>query len=476
VTSFSRAPLAMRLLVAIYVLVASVTTLALTSCKSQDLRAAGTPHGVAFALVHAFFLSSFAGRLNKYCAPTPALTLQMLCGILLRNIPGGVRKALGKGITRDAMDAAALARKFALGCVLARAGLACDVADAWVNRGSIGKLASVGMVEMCAASALFVVLFSVDVDVAFAGGFLLAGISLAVVIPPIAEFQRRGLGVDQGVPALIISAASFDAILAIVGFGICSGVVLADGGDDAVALAWKVPTQIVVGALVGPLLAKLFVICRFLSAPGKPRRGFTDASVVLLTVMVILFGATRLQTNGGGALMAVAFCGMLSFDWRRTGCETALRNASVVLTTVWSEFTGPLLFVIIGATLDLHSGSFWSIAPKALAVIFIGGLARAAGVFAATHGNSLMGLRERAFVAVAWTPKATIQAALAAVVYDHAVQAYGADSKQARDGNILLQTTLLAILLCAPLGAWCIAFFAPRLLKLQLVSPVSEKV
>ena len=61
-------------------------------------------------------------------------------------------------------------------------------------------------------------------------------------------------------------------------------------------------------------------------------------------------------------------------------------------------------------------------------------------------------------------PKATIQAALASVVYDDAVREHGANSPQALNGEKLLQTALLCVLITAPLGAWCIAYYAPKML------------
>ena len=100
---------------------------------------------------------------------------------------------------------------------------------------------------------------------------------------------------------------------------------------------------------------------------------------------------------------------------------------------------------------------------------------RALGVFLSTAASESMNLRERAFIALAWTPKATIQAALANVVYDQAVTAHGVGSPEALDGEKLLQTALLSILITAPLGAWCIAYFAPRLLK-QETKPVAIAV
>ena len=108
-----------------------------------------------------------------------------------------------------------------------------------------------------------------------------------------------------------------------------------------------------------------------------------------------------------------------------------------------------------------------AVAGKAIAIIFVGGIARALGVLLATQRIPSMNWSERAFLTMAWTPKATIQAALASVVLDQAK-----DVDEESDGQKLLQTALLCILITAPLGAWCIEYFAPRLLRPDDEMPV----
>ena len=107
--------------------------------------------------------------------------------------------------------------------------------------------------------------------------------------------------------------------------------------------------------------------------------------------------------------------------------EDALKETTAFMNALWAEFAAPLLFVIIGCTLDLHAMT-GDVAAKAIGIIALGGIVRALGVFLSTAASESMNLRERAFIALAWTPKATIQAALANVVYDQAVTAHGVGS------------------------------------------------
>lgn len=53
--------------------------------------------------------------------------------------------------------------------------------------------------------------------------------SPAVVVPSMLWLQEEGLGVDKGIPTLVMAAASFDDVLAITGFGVVLGLVFTKG-------------------------------------------------------------------------------------------------------------------------------------------------------------------------------------------------------------------------------------------------------
>jgi NhaP-type Na+/H+ or K+/H+ antiporter len=444
---------------ATYALVAVALELGSGVLVDADARAAGAPRGFVFALFHAFMLGKFAGSLATCVPPLPQLSMQMLAGVILRNLPGP-RAWIGSAVPRDGSYAF---RALALGVILTRAGLAMDAKKALATARETLSLAIVpASMEMLVASGLGMVFFGLTTAEAFALGFLMCGISLAVVVPPMVEFSANGFA--REVPDLILSASSIDGIYCIVGFGIVSSVVFASSGGSANDLAWRVPAQLVVGGVGGWFLAEASVRSSLLSSPGRANTAFMDAAVIVSVVMVIVFASKELETSGGGALMSIVFCVSVAEAWKRSGIEDALKATSAVMNTFWAEFTAPMLFVIIGCTLDLHVLEAGD-AGKAIGIICLAGVARAAGVFLATAKSAGMDLRERAFIALAWTPKATIQAALASVVYDQALTTHGVDSDEAANGKKLLVTTLLSILITAPLGAWCIAYFAPKCLK-----------
>lgn len=59
--------------------------------------------------------------------------------------------------------------------------------------------------------------------------FVLGAVSPAVVVLSMLMLQRQGLGVDQGIPTLLIAAASIDDIVAITGFNIFLGMAFSSG-------------------------------------------------------------------------------------------------------------------------------------------------------------------------------------------------------------------------------------------------------
>lgn len=58
---------------------------------------------------------------------------------------------------------------------------------------------------------------------------MLGAVSPAVVVPSMLWLQEEGLGVDKGIPTLVMAAASFDDVLAITGFGVVLGLVFTKG-------------------------------------------------------------------------------------------------------------------------------------------------------------------------------------------------------------------------------------------------------
>lgn len=92
------------------------------------------------------------------------------------------------------------------------------------------------------------------------------------------------------------------------------------------------------------------------------------------------------------------------------GRELASKPKLYLLYT-WALLAQPLLFGVIGSQIDVSyfKGSFlW----RGVIIIPVAALARCLVTVGATIGT-VLNARERLFLALAWLPKATVQAALA---------------------------------------------------------------
>ena len=119
-------------------------------------------------------------------------------------------------------------------------------------------------------------------------------------------------------------------------------------------------------------------------------------------------------------------------------------RSSKILAKIWIP-TEIMLFVLVGAAINVNYVAEVSIA--AIAVIVVALFFRICGVPLCLIGTRLS-FRERVFCAIAYVPKATVQAAIGSTAL-----AIGMDA-----GHIILLVAVLAILITAPLGALGIDF------------------
>ncbi len=130
----------------------------------------------------------------------------------------------------------------------------------------------------------------------------------------------------------------------------------------------------------------------------------------------------------------------------------------------------PLLFSLLGAAVDLAVIRGRD-AGLGVALIVVSGAFRFAATSNAVRGFALKP-KERLFVALAWLPKATVQAAVGAVALD------AADSSGEKErARVVLTVAVLAIVLTAPVGAIAISVAGPRLLtKDEVVNEAPSRV
>ncbi len=270
-------------------------------------------------------------------------------------------------------------------------------------------------------------------------GFILAAVSPAVVVPQMLHLKDKGFGKNREVPTLVLAGASIDDVFAITIFGI---FLTAGTGahPNIIALLLQAPLSIFLGIGLGLLIGYGFVLFFQRYAMRDTRK------VIIFMVIAILFYEISHHVPIAGliGIMAMGFI-ILEKD------NTLAFKLSMKFNKIW-VLAEILLFVLIGAQVNIFV--IFAAGPIGLAIIFTGLIARSTGVYLSLAGSSLSN-KERLFCMIAYTPKATVQAAIGAVPLSMGIAS----------GEWILAVAVLAILVTAPLGAAGIHISSKRLLE-----------
>ncbi|XP_034044192.1 sodium/hydrogen exchanger 9B2 isoform X2 [Thalassophryne amazonica] len=407
------------------------------------------PGGNLFGITVLFLCSLIGGKLVALIRlpnlpPFPPLLGMLLMGFLLRNIP-----VITDGVYVNFRWSASL-RNIALAVILTRAGLGLDPL-ALKKLKSVCIRVAIGpcMIEACTTALVSHFLMGLPWVWGFILGFVLSAVSPAVVVPSMLQLQRDGYGVEQGIPTLLMAAGSFDDILAITGFTTCLGMAFATGSTWYNLLRGVL--EVVGGVVAGILLG--FLIQYFPSVDQKHLVMKRSFLVLGLSVFAV-FGSSVAGFSGCGGLCTLVLAFLAGLGW---GAEKV--HVEEVVGWAWDVFQ-PLLFGLIGAEIRV---SQWEGDTVGLGVasLLIALLVRVLFTFVCVLCADFT-LREKVFIALAWMPKATVQAAIGSTALDKArmkddkeLQKYGMD---------VLTVAVLAILITAPIGALIIGLSGPRLL------------
>ena len=334
-------------------------------------------------------------------------------------------------------------RKIALIIILTRAGLGLDLS----GLKKIGRPA----VLMCFVPASFELigmillapkLMGLTVLEAAIMGAVLAAVSPAVVVPRMVKLMDEGYGVNVGIPQLILAGASVDDVYVIVLFSTFVGMMQGEGASilKFVNIPISIFLGIAIGLLIGVLLAYFF-----------KKMHIRDTSKVLIILSIsflLVVMEDKLSTPiTFSALIAIMFIG-IGLQKKR---KTVAKRLSVKYGKLWVA-AEVFLFVLVGATVNI--GYLGKVGVKALIVIIGALVFRMFGVFVCLLGTSLK-RKERLFTMLAYTPKATVQAAIGGIPL-----ALGFTC-----GDLVLTVAVLAIVLTAPLGAFAIDLSYKKLLN-----------
>lgn len=332
-------------------------------------------------------------------------------------------------------------RKLALIIILARAGLRLKIDDLK----KIGRPALLLCFVPACFEILGMVLFAppllgISVLDALVLGSVIGAVSPAVIVPKMLKLMENGIGTKKGIPQMILAGASVDDIFVIVLFSAFTK--LADTGEFSPLVLFKIPASILLGAGAG-------LLCGYLLGKCFQRLHVRD-TVKIILLLCFSFLGIALEDNVPllpfSSFIAVMGIGIALQSVRPDAAErlSARYNKLWVVAEI-------VLFVLVGATVNLEYAA--EAGGKTVLLLFAVLAFRMLGVFLCLL-RTKFNRRERLFCAVAYLPKATVQAAIGGIPLAMGLAC----------GDLVLTAAVLSILITAPLGAFLIDLLQERLL------------
>ncbi len=343
-------------------------------------------------------------------------------------------------------------RQIALVIILTRAGLSLDVADLKkAGRPAILMCFVPACIEIVGTIILAPVLLGVTVLEAAIIGSVIAAVSPAVIVPRMIKLIDEGYGKEHSIPQLILAGASVDDVFVIVVF--TAFISLASTGTMSVISFLQIPISILTGIGIGAAVGSILVIFF--------RKFHMRDSVKILIILSFSFLLLELQNRLEkiipiSGLLAIMSLGIVV----KHKYYVLAKRLSSKYNKLWVA-AEVFLFVLVGATVDLK----YAVAAGIFAVLLVIGALffRMLGV-AMSLIKTKLAKQEKIFCMIAYTPKATVQAAIGAIPFTMGLAC----------GQTVLTVAVLSILITAPFGAICIDNLYKKLLNRVSIPPLLQ--
>lgn len=375
---------------------------------------------LALIILFALLFGRFFDRLKL-----PALLGMLLIGILLGPYAFDL-------INQDILNISSDLRMIALIVILIRAGLGIEKETLKKVGVPAVKLSFIpGLME--GTAVILAAIYFLNFEFVEAGilAFIIAAVSPAVVVPQMLALIEQQKGAAKGVPTLVLTGASVDDVVAITIF---SAFLSIYGGQQINILRQilNVPLAIFLGIILGTAIA-LFLIYIF----KKYHIRDTKKALLLLSFGILMNSLEHLLE---GIIPIATLLGIMVIGFVIQERYSVLgKRLSSKFNKIW-VFAELMLFVLIGAEVNIQLAFESGIVG--LIIIAIGLTARSIGVLISLSGTNL-NFKERGFCVLAYTPKATVQAAIGAIPLAAGVAS----------GELILALAVLSIVVTAPLGA-----------------------
>lgn len=375
------------------------------------------------------------------------LRLPRIIGMLLTGIILGpqVLNLLDSNILAISSDL----RTIALIVILLKAGLSLDIKDLKrVGRSAVLLSFLPASFEILAYAIFVPKLLGLSLIDSLLMGAVMAAVSPAIVVPRMVKLIDEGYGKNESVPQMILAGASCDDVFVLVLFS--SFLSMAKGSAFSYKSLLRVPISIILGIGLGIIIGYLLYL--FFERRYKNGAYIRNSSKVIIILALAFLLVSKenmvkdiIPVSGLLAVIAMASAYKIKAE------EKVVERLSEKFAKLWI-FAEILLFVLVGAEVDIKYMT--GIGFVGIILIILGLLIRSIGVFTSIAGSKL-NKNEKIFTIFAYTPKATVQAAIGSVALADGL----------KSGNAILSIAVLGIILTAPLGAILIDNSYKKLLK-----------
>ncbi|CAG9771291.1 unnamed protein product [Ceutorhynchus assimilis] len=408
---------------------------------------AAPPHGKLFQLILLSICAYLGGWLTSLTT-LPALIGMLFTGLFLQN--AGV-----VNLDESFSEMANKIRHGALVIILIRAGLDLDPKALWRLKFIVVRLSLIPWIiegGVCAISARFLLGMTWDYSILL--GSIIAAVAPAVVVPCLFRLRTKGYGVTKGIPTLIIAVASIDDATSIAVFGIIKSIMFIHSSMTSLIL--QGPVSIFGGFGFGILFGVLLHY-----APERNDKFVVPFRIIMLLAggMAAIYFSEHLGYGGAGPLGAVVAAFVSLIFWTKQGWSIEDNPASTAFEIFWM-IVEPVLFGITGAQLkfeELHG----TVVLIGVGILILGVIVRILATLVTGIGCGL-NLKEKLFCAIAWMPKATVQAALAPIVLS---QVPDTNSEEHRYAKKIVTVCILSIMITTTIGAALVTLLGSRLLR-----------
>jgi NhaP-type Na+/H+ or K+/H+ antiporter len=402
------------------------------------------------SLIAILLCGFFAGQLTRRIGAPPLIGM-ILVGIFLG-------PEIGNAIAPSLLDLADDLRTIAVMVILMRAGLGLD-RDKLIKQGSVALRLGVlpAMTEAIAIAIAAIFLFQFDLPTGLLLGCVVGAESPAVIVPGMLRLKSLGWGVTKGIPDVILTGSALSDVLVLLLFSLLLNF-LPQGTVNTNAI-WLLPLQVIIqivlGIAIGYAVARLII---FLVAKQNWTQNAVQDTLITATfaLFLVIIASKFTYFSGYLATMAMGFF-LIEFD------PPLARRLRIEFNHLW-VVAEIVIFVLMGASIQLkvlENTLLSGILLLAIGLLF----GRTLGWYLSTLGSN-WNWRERLFLLPGNSAKATVQAAIGAIPLSQGIEG----------GEIILAIAALSILITAPLGAWAIPTFAPKLLAKDPVDPTKVSI